>query len=1195
MWYHSNRPAPVKNPSPKPRWTMRIMIVLGVLSGGLFLWVVLNPNYIGYPPLYYPLVFALVFMVARTFYEWYNYWSITVPETPELKQDYKVDILTTFVPGEPYDMLIQTLEAIQKIEYPHTTHLCDEGDDPYLKAECERLGVVHHTRTEKINAKAGNINSALKDCDGDIVLILDPDHIPAPDFFKWVLPHFQNPEIGFVQVVQSYYNVFDNIVAKASAQQTFQFYGPIMMSMHHYGTAQAIGANCTFRRAALDSIGGHAAGLAEDMNTSLKLHAKGWKSVYVPRVLTKGLVPDTLSAYYKQQLKWSRGVWEIFVTTFIENFSKLSFRQRMHYGIAPIHYFSGIIYLINFLIPIISLFLGVIPMKVGLSYFLLMGVPFFASTLLVRQYAQKWVMDYKERGLHFQGGLMLIGTWWIHSLGFIFTLLRRKVPYNPTPKDGKEENILGLSVPNIAMGALTVSAIVYGLTYDFNPYSLIMSGFAALNLFFILMMMYIGFQNKIRALKAEYQWLDQLAIAIWRVKDWTWRLRRSGYKGLSYLAFPLFILVFARLYLWAFDTDIQDIPLPDYQEPSKQFLVSYAGEVEGANMQVLSFTDLSSFVRDESRHQHHAERIQFLSWELADTLNWQQKVEACQAVLEGKYDADLFQFAKHLRQWNYPVYFSFWPRIDEGADQQSSAQQLKLAALYRKAWEYIHQWLLAADFRGLMTVYEAEQPRLARLFAPQFSRLDWLKISEHSLERFKDTVEWNDYYPYNQSLPIMLADASPANIDTSIFRGFINLKQELAGLPFLQNRALANLSSNQQAQQDSSIFTDLEGTNYYKGSQWRSTANPLLRSELQADLREIKMLGLKVIKRYGPSIYDFNLIRECEEEGVSIIYAFAPNRKKEENLSLSTHWGDYQAKVLGGVERLADEPVIKAWHLGESWWNQLGGSYYKPELLFERDRFLQKLDSLSRAIRSIDPKRPISMELDLNPGFEEVVKLIAKQAPEIDAVGLNIYRELITNEDSLWQVIDALPLAVFINHWPLKQADSYLNWPGGKLYPDWQDDVYGEFVSFNGIKTINGAKKEIYHQLWASNDIDLPDVEIIAPALYMIPGNYRRFSAMEEYEPGKWGLLQERDSVTYNWYLVKTDAYKNPIAIKALEGDQASITFKIPREPHLYFLRLEYQCRDLVKIADAPLLTPVYEGPYLQEVSRDEVEARLRK
>ena len=86
-------------------------------------------------------------------------------------------------------MIKQTLEAMVKVKYPHTTYLCDEGDDPELKALCEQLGVIHVYRGEdKSNAKAGNINYALRNlADGEITVILDPDHVPHPDFLHEML------------------------------------------------------------------------------------------------------------------------------------------------------------------------------------------------------------------------------------------------------------------------------------------------------------------------------------------------------------------------------------------------------------------------------------------------------------------------------------------------------------------------------------------------------------------------------------------------------------------------------------------------------------------------------------------------------------------------------------------------------------------------------------------------------------------------------------------------------------------------------------------------------------------------------------------------------------------------------------------------------------------------------------------------
>jgi glycosyltransferase involved in cell wall biosynthesis len=576
MWYQAPKPKPVKAPTRREKWILRSLILLGLAGMGLFLHTIYQEEVIGYRPLYYLLVFSLTFLAFRITYEWYHYFSISKSTEPPLEKDFSVDVLTTFCPGEPYEMILETLEAIQAIEYPHTTYLCDEANDPYLIEQCKRLGVVHVTRNNRQNAKAGNINNALQQATGDICLILDPDHVPAPDYLHRVLPYFQDPAVGFVQVVQAYKNINENIIAKGSAQQTFQFYGPIMMSMNSYGTAQAIGANCTFRRAALDSIGGHAPGLAEDMNTSMKLHAQGWKSRYVPLVLSRGLVPNTISAYFKQQLKWSRGVFELLVTTYRQNFSRFTLRQKFHYGLLPWHYFSGAIYLINFLVPILSLVLGLIPMKINLPYFFLMGMPFFASIYAVRHYVQRWVMEEDERGNHLVGGLLLIGTWYIHLLGFIFTLLRRKVPYDPTPKDNQEENILGPNLPNVAVALLSIAAIAYGLWLDYNPYSLFMAGFAALNCVFMGFMLLISYQNQFRRFKARRHRLARAVAVISFIKKQFWILRhRFLYRGLRILALPLLLGFLGLLYYWGSQPTLQEIKPKAYPPPQKSHFLGW--------------------------------------------------------------------------------------------------------------------------------------------------------------------------------------------------------------------------------------------------------------------------------------------------------------------------------------------------------------------------------------------------------------------------------------------------------------------------------------------------------------------------------------------------------------------------------------------------------------------------------------------
>ncbi len=461
-------------------------MVCGGLGSMIYLFYqLLRPEHVGHPLLYLALMSTLFYFCLKIGHEWYHYMGISIPKKPEEAPEFTVDVLTTFCPGEPYDMIRNTLEAIQRIRYPHTTWLCDEANDPYLIELCDRLGVRHVTRDNRHNAKAGNINNALAQATGEICLILDPDHIPSEDFLDEIVPYFKDEKVGYVQTVQAYGNVHESLIARGAAQQTYQFYGPMMMSMQRYGTVQAIGANCTFRRSALDSIGGHAPGLAEDMHTAMLLQAKGWESVYVPKILTRGLVPSTLSAYYKQQLKWSRGVFELLFVTYPRIFGKLNWRQRLHFGTLPWFYIAGLFYLINFSLPVISLFSGVMPLRMDLGEFLLLGAPLFYSTLLIRHFSQHWLMEERERGFHVIGGFLLIGTWWIHTMGFVMAILRKKVPYDPTPKDGNEANNWPLNIPNMVVMLISISAVIYGLSTHQERHYYAMALMAGMNAFFM--------------------------------------------------------------------------------------------------------------------------------------------------------------------------------------------------------------------------------------------------------------------------------------------------------------------------------------------------------------------------------------------------------------------------------------------------------------------------------------------------------------------------------------------------------------------------------------------------------------------------------------------------------------------------------------------------------------------------------------
>ena len=532
-------------PKPKDVQAIRLMIILGLITMGLFLYWFLDEDHIGYGPLFWLLTTVLGFKLLRTLHEWYHYFSVSAPIKPNLKSKYKVDILTTACPGEPHEMIVNTLEAIQQIRYPHTAYLCDEGNDPYLKSVCERLGVKHVTRTQKIDAKAGNINNALKQATGDICLILDPDHVPKPEFLDEVLPYFEDPDVGFVQVVQAYSNQKESLIAYGAAEQTYNFYGPLMMGMNSYGTVQAIGANCTFRRSALDSIGGHAAGLSEDMHTAMQLHAKGWKSVYVPKILTRGLVPATLSAYYKQQIKWARGTFELLFEVYPKLFSKFTWQQKIHYFTLPLYYLFGVFNFFDFIIPVLALILAEFPWYVSLGEFIVMFMPFLCISICIRQFAQRWYHEKNEKGFHLFGGILRTGTWWVFGLGLVYAILRIKVPYIPTPKDDKPKNNFILSLPNILICLLSIGAIVYsqhkyGHVYN-NPYVQMMSLFALTNVAIVGAIVVIGQERFMMWVRRNILHASLLEPVFMPLRLMVHRTRHGFYDGIRYTAYVLVV------------------------------------------------------------------------------------------------------------------------------------------------------------------------------------------------------------------------------------------------------------------------------------------------------------------------------------------------------------------------------------------------------------------------------------------------------------------------------------------------------------------------------------------------------------------------------------------------------------------------------------------------------------------------------
>jgi cellulose synthase (UDP-forming) len=114
------------------------------------------------------------------------------------------------------------------------------------------------------------------------------------------------------------------------------------------------GSGVLYRRQALMEIGGFATwNLVEDFTTSYELVSRGWKGIYFPYALSRGLAPDTLAGVVQQRYQWCLDTMRLF---FWDNpFFKpgLTFSQRLHFSIIMIAYaISGLIMPIFFFLPL---------------------------------------------------------------------------------------------------------------------------------------------------------------------------------------------------------------------------------------------------------------------------------------------------------------------------------------------------------------------------------------------------------------------------------------------------------------------------------------------------------------------------------------------------------------------------------------------------------------------------------------------------------------------------------------------------------------------------------------------------------------------------------------------------------------------------------------------------------------------------
>jgi hypothetical protein len=293
-------------------------------------------------------------------------WDVTPRERPPASPGRSVDVyICTY--DEAASVLEATLAGCALMSYSHTTWLLDDGSRPEIAELARQWGARYMTRPDKSHAKAGNINHALPLTDGELVLVLDADHVPLPDALDTMVGYFDDPEVALVQTPHDFSNHDSIQHYDLGRHEQSVFFSAICVGKDHHDAAFWCGSCALIRREALLSIGGVATDtIAEDFHTTIKLHRRGWHTHYDDRIIAQGRAPHDLAAYLLQRDRWARGNLAVFTTPESPlRARELTVSQRMSYLASLLSYLAGPMRLLMVLVLATVLWTGALPLRIA--------------------------------------------------------------------------------------------------------------------------------------------------------------------------------------------------------------------------------------------------------------------------------------------------------------------------------------------------------------------------------------------------------------------------------------------------------------------------------------------------------------------------------------------------------------------------------------------------------------------------------------------------------------------------------------------------------------------------------------------------------------------------------------------------------------------------------------------------------------
>jgi cellulose synthase (UDP-forming) len=385
-----------------------------------------------------PVLFAMLLITeiyglwALGTLAWYS-WSRPPAARPPVTHGVPVDVYVCTY-DEPFEVVAATLAGCRALAYPHKTYLLDDGRRPEMEELASVAGARYLTRPDNSHAKAGNINAALPRTEGELVLMLDADHVPMPDALDAMVGYFDDERVALVQSPHDFFNHDSVQHYVVGRHEQSLFYRVVCPGKDRHGGAYWCGSAALLRRGALLEIGGVATEtIAEDFHTTIRLLRHGWRSRYHDEVLVQGLAPHDLDGYLLQRDRWARGNLAVF--TLPESplrARELRPLQRLSYFASLAAYLAPPMRLLLLATLGLVMWTGELPMKISVVALAALWLPAVSLNLLAGSALTRGYMKIGETA-HYE-----LLTMEIYTRALRCILRPGSTAFKVTPKQGAD-------------------------------------------------------------------------------------------------------------------------------------------------------------------------------------------------------------------------------------------------------------------------------------------------------------------------------------------------------------------------------------------------------------------------------------------------------------------------------------------------------------------------------------------------------------------------------------------------------------------------------------------------------------------------------------------------------------------------------------------------------------------------------------